>query len=197
MRTGGGLGILLAATIGLAACSSQESTLVKPPEVVQQPVDVPKRQLQVSPLRRKVLSLLEKKHYRQVLELMNGKSHEGLEKEHLLAINGLLEVGDDAFSLGDYASAAHSFKAVLDAYPAESALRERVSRDPRQIRSCLESCANRMMEQGLEEYRRGRLENAISKWKVVLTISPGRQEARKALDTTTAQLKALQDLKTR
>lgn len=198
MRTGGGLGILLAAAIGLAACSSQEIVLVKPAEVVQQSATaVPKRQPQVSPLRRKVGSLLERKQYRQALELMNGKSHEGLEKEYVLAINGLLEVGDDAFSLGDYASAARSFKAALDAYPAEAALKERVSRDPRQIRSCLEICANRMMEQGLEEYRRGRLENAINKWKVVLTISPGRQEARKSLDTATAQLKELQNLKTR
>lgn len=198
MRTGGGLGILLAAAIGLVACSSQKNSLVKPAEIVQQSATaVSKRQPQVATLRRKAGSLLEKKQYRQALDLMDGKSHEGLEKEYVLAINGLLEVGDDAFSLGDYASAAHSFKAVLDAYPAEPALRERVSSDSRQIRSCLETCADRMMEQGLEEYRRDRLENAISKWKVVLTISPGRQEARKALDTATAQLKALQNLKTR
>lgn len=200
MRTSGGLFILLAAAFGLAACSSQESALVKPAEVAQQPAPaavLPKRQPQVSPVRRKVLSLLEKKNYRQAIELMNVRNREGLEREYILAVNGLLEVGDDAFSLGDYAAAARSFKGVLDAYPVKPSLRERISHDPKQIRSYLETCAIRMMEQGLEEYRRGRLESAIRKWKVLLTISPGRQEAKNAIDTATVQLQALHNMKNR
>lgn len=195
MRTSGALCILLAAAFGLAGCSSQEKALVKPAEVVQPPTAVvPKRQPQVSPLRSKVLFLLQKKNYRQAIELMNGRNREGLEREHILAINGLLEVGDDAFSLGDYAAAARAFKGVLDAYPVAPSLRERVSHDPKQIRSYLETCANRMMEQGLEEYRRGRLESAIGKWKGLLTFSPGHREAKKALNTATVQLQALQNL---
>jgi hypothetical protein len=96
---------------------------------------LPKRQPQVSPVRRKVLALLEKKNYRQAIELMNGRNREGLEKEYILAINGLLKVGDDAFSQGDYAAAARAFKVVLDSYPADPSLRERVSHAPKQIRS--------------------------------------------------------------
>lgn len=196
MRTSGALFILIAAAIGLVACSSQEKALVKPAEVAQQPaVVLPKRSQQVSPVRNKVVSLLKKKNYRQAIELLNGRNHEGLEKEYILAINGLLEVGEDAFSLGDYAAAARAFKGVLDSYPVEPSLRGRVSHDPKQIRSFLESCANRMMEQGLEEYRRGRLESAIRKWKGLLTFSPGHQEAKKALDTATLQLQALQQMK--
>src|SRR5450631_2096887 len=167
MKTCGALFILLAAAFGLAACSSRESVLVKPAEAVQQttadfPIAqpqaaaVPKRQPQVSPVRRKVVTLLEKKNYRRAFELMSGRNREGLEREYIKAINGLLEVGDDAFSLGDYAAAARTFKGVLDAYPVEHSLRERVSHDPKQIRSYLETCANWMMEQGLEEYRHGR-----------------------------------------
>jgi tetratricopeptide (TPR) repeat protein len=156
---------------------------------------MPKRQPQVSPVRRKVVTLLEKKNYRKAFELMAGRNREGLEREYIKAINGLLEVGDDAFSLGDYAAAARTFKGVLDAYPVELSLRERVSHDPKQIRSYLETCANRMMEQGLEEYRHGRLESAIRKWKGLLMFSPGHREAKKALDTATVQLQALQSLK--
>jgi len=198
MRTSGALFILLAAASGLAACSSRESALVKPAEVVQQPpAVVQKRQPQVSPLRRKVVSLLEKKKYRQALEMMNNRTHEGLEREYLLAVNGLLEVGEDAFALGDYAAAGRSFKGVLDAYAGAPTLRERVSRDPKQIRSYLETCVNRLMEEGLEEYRRGRLESAIRKWKGLLAISPGHQEAKMALDTATVQLQSLQNMKNR
>jgi len=203
MKTGGALLVLHMAVLGMAACTSQDAALVKqselvqpPAAVVQQPATVvQKRQPQVSPLRRKALTLLEKKNYRQAVELMNGRYHEGLEKEYVLAINGLLEVGDDAFSLGDYETAAQTFKGVLNAYPVEPPLRERISHNPKHIRACMETCVNRMMEQGLEEYRRGRLKSAIRKWKVLLTISPGHEGAKKAIETATVQLQALQNLK--
>jgi tetratricopeptide (TPR) repeat protein len=203
MKTSGALCMLLVAVFGLAACTSQDAALVKqaeavqlPAAVVQQPAPVvQKRQPQVSPLRRKVFPLLEKKNYRQAIELMNGRYHEGLEKEYIQAINGLLEVGDDAFSLGDYETAALTFKGVLNAYPVEPSLRERISHNPKQIRTCMETCVNRMMEQGLEEYRRGRLKSAIRKWRVLLTISPGYEGAKKALETAIIQLQALQNLK--
>jgi tetratricopeptide (TPR) repeat protein len=193
MKTSGGLILLFAAAIGLAACSSQESAVVKSSGDGQHPAAVvPKRQQQVSPLRKKVVALLEKKNYRQALELMNNKNREGLEREYILALNGLLEAGNDAFSSGDYATAGRSFKGALNAYPVEPSLRDRVNHDPKRIRALLEASLNRMMEQGLEEYRRGSLESAIRKWKVLLAISPGHQQAKKALETATVQLQTLQ-----
>lgn len=198
MRTSSRI-LLLAAAIELAACSGQESALVKPVEeiqptpVVSAPV-VSNRQQQVSPLRRKVISLLEKKNYRQAIELMNNKNHEGLEREYGQAVKGLLAVGNDAYAAGDYATAARSFKAVLNAYPPEPSRRDLASHDPKRIRTLLDVCVNRMMEQGLEEYRRGSLESAIRKWKVLLAIRPGHREAKRALDTATVQLQTLQGM---
>lgn len=194
MRSANALKLLFAAAFWLGACSSQNAA-VKPAEVVQPPaVVVQKRQPPVSPLRKKALSLLEKKNYRQAIELMNGRYQDGLKREYILAINGQLEVGDDAFSLGDYLSAGHVFKEVLHAYPVETSLRERVSHDPKRIRILMETCSNRMMEQGLDEYRRGKLESAIRKWKGVLAINPGHREAKKSIDTATVQLQALQNM---
>lgn len=206
MRVNGVIFILLAAAVGLAACSSPKSAIVKRDEVgvgssQKSPIlkrdevgQYSKRPPQVSPVRRKVLSLLEKKNYRQAVELMKGKNHEGLERELVLAVNGLLGVGHDTFSLGDYAAAARAFKGVLEVYPVEPSVRKLVSLDPKRIRSILETCAHRMMELGIEEYRRGKLENAIGKWKVVLAISPGHQEAKRSIDTATVQLQALQNM---
>lgn len=195
MRTNNAHFILVAAAFMLAACTSKKNALDKPAEISQQPTAaVQRHQPQVSPLRRKAVSLLEKKNYRQAIKLLNGRYHDGLEKEYVQAINGLLDVGADAFSLGDYLPAAHAFKGVLNAYPVEPSLRERVSHDPKQIRIFLNTCTNRMMDQGLEEYRRGRLESAIGKWKGVLTINSGHHEAKKSIDTATVQLQALQNL---
>jgi tetratricopeptide (TPR) repeat protein len=195
MKTSCGRILLLAATIGLAACSGRDGALIKPAGDGQNPASaVPKRSQQIPLLRRKVVALLEKKNYRQAIKLMNGKNREGLEREYILAVNGLLEVGNDAFSSEDYAAAARAFKEVLNAYPVEPSLRDRVSQDPKRIRALQEACVNRMMEQGLEEYRRGRLENAIRKWKALLAISPGHQEAKKALDTATVQLQSMKNM---
>lgn len=190
MRTGRCHIVVLASVVVLSACSGKDRVFVKPAGVSPPS----KGQPQVSPLRRKVVSLLEKKNYRQAIVLMNGRSNEGLEKEYVLAVNGLLKMGDDAFSQGDYVAAGRSFKVVLDAYQTAPLLRERISRDSKQIRSTLEICSSRLMEQGLEEYRCGRLENAITKWKGVLMINSGHQHARKALETATIQLKELQNL---
>jgi hypothetical protein len=198
MRTGNALILLLAAACGVPACSSQKSAVTRPAEVVQPPpVIVQRRPPPVSPLRRKAVSLLEKKNFRQAIELMNGRYHDGLEREYVLAINGQLDVGDDAFSLGDYLSAAQAFKGVLAAYPAEPALRGRINHDPKRIRILMETCTSRMMEQGIDEYRRGRLESAIGKWSGVLAINPGHIEAKRSIDTATVQLQALQNLKKR
>jgi len=190
--------ILLAAALGMSACSIWKGSVTGTAEVTPQPAAVvQKPQPQVSPLRRKAVSLLEKKNYRQAIELMNGRYQNGLEREYVLAINGHLEVGADAFSLGDYPSAAQTFKVVLNAYPPEPSLRERLSHDQKKIKILLDACTNRMMELGLDEYRRGRLESAIGKWKGVLAISPGHHEAKKSIDTATVQLQALQNLKSR
>lgn len=187
--------LFLALIIGLAACSSQKSAVVKPAGNTQHPAAATtKRQPQIPPLRKKVIALLEKKNYRQAVELMAGKNREGLEKEFVLALNGLLEAGNDAFSAGDYPAAGRAFKGALGAYPAEPALRDRISHDPKRIRALLETCLNRMMEQGLEEYRRGNLESAISKWKMLLAIRPGHKEAKKALDTATVQLQNMKNM---
>lgn len=205
MKTSGGRILLLAATLGLAACSSQESALVKPVDSVKAPaapVDsvqtpaaaIAKRPQQNSLLRRKVVSLLEKKNYRQALELINGKNREGLEREYILAVNGLLDAGNEAFSSGDYATAARAFKGVITAYPVEPSLRSQISQSPKRIRAQQEACMKRLMEQGLEEYRRGKLESAIRKWKSLLAISPGHLEAKKALDTTMVQLRSMKDM---
>lgn len=196
MRTSGNRALLLFAAIGLAACSSQESSLVKTGGDGQQSATVfANHQQQISLLRRKIVTQLEKKNYRQALELLHNKNREGLEREYLLAVNGLLELGTDAYAAGDYAAAARNFKVVINAYPLEPSLKERISHDPKRIRAILDVCSNRLMEQGLEEYRRGSLESAINKWKILLAIRPGHQEAKKALETATVQLQTLQSMK--
>jgi hypothetical protein len=179
----------------MVACSGQNKAVMNGKTLTAQ------KQQQVL-LRKKVTALLEKGSYRRALELMGGRNRPGypaagMEREYITAINGMLAAGEESFSQGDYAAAGQSFKCVLDSYPVDPVLRDRVRLEPKQIRAHLEACSNRMMDQGLQEYRRGNLESAIRKWKELIAFHAGHKEARKAIETATVQLRALQNMENR
>ena len=186
---------LLLALAGLAGCSAQQKLVTAEPPVVQ------KDQQQLL-LRKKVTALLGKGSYRRALELMGatnrpGTTVAGLEREYVSAVNGLIAVGDEHFAIGDYGTAGNSFKWALDSYPADPALRERLRREPKQLKAQLEICSNRLMEEGLQEYRRGNLESAIRKWKTLTAFNADHLEAKKAIATASVQLRALHALENR
>lgn len=191
MRRAGWLISSLMLFMVMVACSGPEKASMPGGEIS---VD---RQQTV--LRRKVAALLEKKSYRRAIELMSSRNQPGypatgMEREYLTAINGLIATGEEALSHGDYAAAGQSFRAVLDYYPVKASLRGRVKRDPLQLKKQLEICANRLLELGLMEYRSGNLQNAIRIWKGILGFDAGHQEALKAIETATVQLRELQNM---
>ena len=195
MKGAGLLISLLLALAGMVACSGPDKAVMN-----GEPVSAQKQQQVL--LRKKVAGLLEKRSYRRSLELMGGRNHSGypaagMEREYITAINGLLATAAESFSRGDYAAAGPSFRCALDSYPVDPALRDRVRWKPKQVRAQLEACSNRLMEQGLQEYRRGNLENAIRKWKGLIAFNAGDKEARKAIETATVQLRALQNMENR
>lgn len=160
------------------------------------------KQQQQAHQRKKVTALIEKGSYRRALELMGGRSHPGhptagMEREYITAIDKMIAAGEESFSRGEYAAAGQSFKCTLDYYPADPTLRKMAQSEPNQIKARLEECSNHLMEQGLQEYRRGNLENAIKKWKGLIAFNGGHKEARKAIETATIQLRALQGMEKR
>lgn len=194
--------ILLLALTGMVSCSSRDKVLVdSADEKLQQAPPSVKNYQQPSPLRKKVASLLEKRNYRRAIELMGDRNQlnrpvAGMEKEYILAVNGLLEAGEAALNRGDCAVAGHAFKWALDAYPAEPSLRRNIRWNPKKVKKHMETCSNRLMDQGLQEYRRGDLESAIRTWKGIIAFNAGHKEARKAIETATIQMRSLQNLDT-
>jgi len=191
MRRATGLGVLLLALAGLAGCATREKTVKPSGEITAE-----QRQ---KILHRKVASLLEKKSYRRAIELMCGENQPGypvagMGREYVTAVNGLVATGEESLSRGECGAAGLSFRWALDAYPAEPSLREKVVRDPKQVRGMMDGCSNSLMEQGLLEYRRGNLESAIRKWKEIVAFDPGNKEAKKSIETATAQLRTLQNM---
>jgi len=59
----------------------------------------------------------------------------------------------------------------------------------------IKSCRKILFENGLEQYRSGSLDQAISIWKTILTFDPENQEIKRAVDIATLQLENLQKIK--
>ena len=191
MRSTSWLISLLMVLTGMVACSSHEKT-VMPGEGIS-------AEQQQALLRKKVTALLEKSSYRRAIELMSSRNNPGtpaagMDREYLMAIKGLIATGEESLARGDYADAGQSFRLVLDFYPVHSSLRGKVNRGPTQVRNQLDTSADRLMEQGLIEYRSGHLQNAINKWKGITVFDAGNKEAIKAIETATIQLRALEKI---
>ncbi|ACM20750.1 hypothetical protein Geob_2397 [Geotalea daltonii FRC-32] len=185
--------IFLLLLISLAACSTPEKTLRPAGEKPPQPIS----ERQVSTMQKKVALLLEKKLYRQALTTIACRNQlnqpsPGMENEFITAINGLVDTAEEAMARGEHVFAGQAFRLALAAYPAERSLRRKVRSGTRKIRIHLESCSNRLMDQGLQEYRWGELDRAIRTWKSILSFNAGHSEARKAIETATIQKKSLQ-----
>ncbi|WP_243373351.1 hypothetical protein [Geotalea sp. SG265] len=186
--------VLLILLLVLGACSTPEGNLRKA-EKPQQPV----HERQVSAMQKKVTYFLEKKQYRQALETMTRRrepnlSPSGMEKEFVAAVNGLLETGEEAMARNEHLAAGQLFKLALATYPAEPSLRRKVKPSARRVKIYLDSCSAKLMDEGMQEYRRGELDPAIRTWKSILSFDPGHREALKAIETATVQKKSLQVL---
>lgn len=191
MRQANWLISLLLVLTGMIACSSREKAVMPSEEI--------SAEQQQSLLRRKVAALLEKNSYNRALDLMSSRTNPGappagVDREYIMAMNGIIAAGEESLSRSDYAVSGQSFRVALDFYPVQASLRGRISRDQAQVRKQLETCANRLLEQGLMEYRSGNLQNAIGRWKEIITFDANNKEALKAIETATVQLRTLQNM---
>lgn len=174
-----------------AACATQEKAVRSGGKKQHPVVD-----RQGALLQTKISQLLGKKQYRQALDVMglHGRYNQpptGLEREFVVAVNGLLETAEDALARNDYLCAGQSFRWALAAYPADKGLKHKVRSGARRIRIGLESCSVKLMDQGMQEYRQGALDKAIRTWQGILTFDEGYNEARKAIETATIQKNSL------
>jgi hypothetical protein len=181
--------------LAMTACSTPGKNLRSPEDTPQQPA----ADRQQSALNKKVAVLLEKKMYRQALETLTRRREPnhpppGMEKEFITTINCLLEAGEDAMARNECLTAGLNFRAALEAYPGEPLLRKKVKIAAKRVKTHLQSCSARLMDQGVQEYRRGELDQAIRTWKGILSFDPGHKEARKAIETASIQKKSLQTL---
>ncbi len=147
----------------------------------------------------KLAYLIRKKNYSRALNLVKDEIDGGMkevsyEDEYVAAINRMIDQGAQRQRSGDYENSGLIFSSVIDMYPNGKSLRSRVKEKPEKLKEHIQLSSDKLMEEGLSEYREGNLGNAIKVWRKILRFNAEYAEAKKAIETATVQLNNLKSL---
>jgi len=187
--------ILLAIVFSLSACAAAGRPAARPGQPAK-PAKAPER---ADTPRGEVDLLVKRGDYGGAVDLIReevkaGSPELSFGEAYPASINGLAEEGLSQFARGDYGAAGASFRKALDNYPQDVSLQGRVKYPPRKLEESLNECSRKLMDEGLDLYRNGNLTGAIATWKKILAFDPTNQEASKAVETATVQLKRLKSI---
>lgn len=102
---------------------------------------------------------------------------------------------DVDFERKDFAPAGRTYRILLKNYSSLNHLKRFLSYDAELLKARIETCRKILFEEGLEQYRSGDLNRAISTWKNVLTFDPENLEVKKATDKAIFQSESLKKIK--
>jgi tetratricopeptide (TPR) repeat protein len=120
--------------------------------------------------------------------------YRGVEENFPVALEGLKKSGDDAYQQGKLGEAGKRWAATMRflSHPALKEGSPTISKAG--LKGSIDKVSNILMEQGLAEYREGRIEEAIATWRKILAYDPAHEEANRSVKTATTQLENLKKL---
>lgn len=182
--------LILAGALLLAACAPPTTSSQLPPSSAAETR---------SAARQKVAAHLRAERFEAALAVIREERREKgssrlLEEDYLQILQALTVAGEKNFQRGDYQQAGKVSRTLLDHFPREQALAARLPVSREMVAKRLQTCADRLMDRGLTEYRAGNLQQAIDTWKGILVFSPTHDGAKKAIQTAEIQLKNLRSL---
>lgn len=105
-----------------------------------------------------------------------------------------LAEGEERYRLGDWAEAGAYFGRALELLPAEEGPFGDAGRTRSDVQGRIRDCSERLMEAGLLRYRSGNLAEAIATWRRIEDFDPSFEDARRCIETATAQQRNLEKL---
>ncbi len=150
-------------------------------------------------IREKLADLIQNKDYSTAIDLImveveKGKQETTYGEQYVASINGLIESGMEYYADGDYGRSGIAFTKAIDNDPSSRSLTTSIRSSSRQIKSYIKKLTDKLMGDGLKEYRSGNLGNAISTWREIIEYHPDHSEANKMIDITTIQMKNLKTI---
>lgn len=147
-------------------------------------------------LKGKIKSFIDNGDYSQAIDLIvvavkSGEPELSYGDHYINAINTITKKGLGYFFNNDCENAGVTLRKALINFPSSKTLTAKIDYSPEKLNSYIQTCTERLMEEGLLEYREGNLEKALSTWRKILKFNPDYSETKKAIDTATKQLKNL------
>jgi tetratricopeptide (TPR) repeat protein len=100
-------------------------------------------------------------------------------------------LADQALNRKDFAAAGKAYAVLWNGYPLAQDAGLRLSFSRAEAEEGLKKCRAQLTREGLDQYRKGKLKEAVAIWQGLLLFDPENAEIRKAVDTATEQLKKL------
>ncbi len=119
----------------------------------------------------------------------------GVQSGYIQTLESIKINGDRAFERGDFAHAGWVYEILLRHVSSVTRLNGSSPLDRKGLTAKIKTCEKNLFEKGLEQYRSGNLEQAISIWKGILAFEPENEEVKRAVDMATLQIKNLQEIK--
>jgi tetratricopeptide (TPR) repeat protein len=184
--------LLLWGVMALTACAPHTS-----PPVSTAPAERPASPREDA--RKQIAGHLQAGRYQAALDLIEKERRRSgsprlLEEEYLQVLRGLSAAGEASFAAGEYERSGQTWRLVLNHYPKERTAVDRLGINRQDLQDRLELCAERLMAQGLVDYRAGNLPAAIETWKKILVFYSDHDGAMRGIQTAEVQLKNLRAL---
>ena len=114
---------------------------------------------------------------------------------YIKTLESIKSGGDGAFEKSDFALAGYVYEILLKNVSSVDRLNGSFSFNREDLTTRIRDCKKILFENGLEQYRSGNLNQAISLWKSILAFDPENQEIKKAVDMAILQSKNLKETK--
>jgi hypothetical protein len=188
--------LLLGGGLALGACTPLDSPAV--PATRTEAPTMPKPE-ELSKARPQIAGHLRSGRYQAALDVIDQErrrsgSHESLVEEQLQVLSKLSGAAAEFFEAGEYERSGRALRLLLNHFPREQSIAARLGVKRQDLQNRLELCAERLMAQGLVEYRAGNLPVAIATWKKVLAFHDSHAGAKKGIRTAEIQLQNLRAL---
>ncbi len=100
-------------------------------------------------------------------------------------------LADTAVARKDFLAAGKGYAALWNDYPLVGQAGVSLSFPREVLEEGIKNCRTQLTKEGLDQYRKGRLKEAIEIWQGLLEFDPENAEIKKAVDTASEQLKKL------
>ncbi|MGO9953678.1 MAG: hypothetical protein ACLPN1_15900 [Dissulfurispiraceae bacterium] len=112
--------------------------------------------------------------------------------DYVKALKDMHSTADKAIAMNDYAVAWKSYAVLLKNFSYFEGFAKQLSFNRESLHESIGECRSLLFTKGLNEYRNGHLQDAISTWQCLLVFAPDDKDTKHALDTAVAQMKGIQ-----